>query len=325
MKSIVIYYSQTGNTKQIAEAIYSGMSQSVNECDIVPLEKINAQNLVNYDLIGLGSPVIGFQEPDIVTDYIKKMPSMKGKYGFVFCTHGTCPGSYISRVVLALRRKGMVITGWNDWFGSLFIPIMIKPYYTDGHPDEIDLKEAKAFGREIVERSRKIASGRLRLIPRLPRKEKYDKLYGTPSFPQDPSDDFMKAREILFKLKPSVNMDKCRYPKCHICMDNCLTQSINLSKNLRISYQNCGPCMLWLCEQMCPTGAMEIDWELLKGYEDAIKSRFSKLAEPLKINKDIRRFRSLVPEKEEGRDGLLYRNKHHPRLIMHHGVASISK
>jgi flavodoxin/ferredoxin len=325
MKSIIVYYSQTGNTKQIAEAIYSGMSQVVKKCDIVALGKIDAQNLVNYDLIGLGSPVISFQEPDIITDFIKDMPTMKDKYGFVFCTHGTCPGSYISRVVVALRRKGMVITGWNDWFGSLFIPIMIKPYYTDGHPDVIDLKEARNFGREIVARSRKIASGRSRLIPRLPRKEKYDRIYGTPSLPQDQSDDFNNAREILFKLKPKVNIDKCRYPKCNICMENCPTQSINMARAPLISYQTCGPCMLWLCEQLCPTGAMEIDWEILKEYEGVIKSRFSKLAEPLKRLKDIRQFRSLVPEEDEGRDGPLYINRRHPRLIMHNGVASIHK
>jgi flavodoxin len=38
MKSIVIYYSWTGNTKQIAEAIYSGMKELSEECDIARLQ-----------------------------------------------------------------------------------------------------------------------------------------------------------------------------------------------------------------------------------------------------------------------------------------------
>ena len=142
MKSIVIYYSQTGNTKQIAEAIHSGISQLAEKCKIAALEEVDNRELLDYELIGLGSPVIDFQEPAIVTDFINNLPSLKGRYGFSFCTHGTCLGEYISRTVRALRRTGLRVTGWNDWYGSVFIPYFPKPYYTDGHPDDVDLKEA---------------------------------------------------------------------------------------------------------------------------------------------------------------------------------------
>jgi hypothetical protein len=27
-----------------------------------------------------------------------------------------------------LRRKGLTVTGWNDWYGSGFIPLMPKPF-----------------------------------------------------------------------------------------------------------------------------------------------------------------------------------------------------
>jgi flavodoxin/Pyruvate/2-oxoacid:ferredoxin oxidoreductase delta subunit len=323
MKSIVIYYSQTGNTKIITEAIHSGMSPLAEKCEIAPLREVDTRELPNYELIGLGSPVIGFREPVIITDFINGMPSLKGRYGFSFCTHGTSPGGYIARTVAALRRKGLIITGWNDWYGSVFIPFFSKPYYTDGHPDEVDLKEAKDFGKEIVERSRRISKGEAHLIPRLPRKEKYNRLYGTP--PLEVPEEIRKAQEDIRKLRPRLIIEKCKYPKCSICMDNCPTHSINLSESSPISYQTCGPCMLWLCEQLCPTGAIKVDWEPMDKLEDIIKSHYSRLAEPLQTFKDLRRFRSLVSLAEEGQDKPLYKIKQHPRLIIRDGVVRLRR
>ena len=67
IKSIVIYYSQTGNTKKIAQAIHAGMSQLEEQCDIARLKDIDPRNLAGYDLIGLGSPVIHARELPNVT------------------------------------------------------------------------------------------------------------------------------------------------------------------------------------------------------------------------------------------------------------------
>ncbi len=324
MKSIVIYYSQTGNTKQIAEAIHSGMSQLAGKCDIAPLREVATRELLNYDLIGLGSPVIDFQEPAIITDFINDLPSLKGRYSFSFCTHGTCPGKYIARTVRALRRKDLTVTGWNDWYGSVFIPYIPKPYYTDGHPDEIDLKEAEDFGREIMERSWRISKGESRFIPKLPRKEKYDRLYGVSPVLKDFPGYERLTQEDWERLKPRLNVEKCRYPKCTICMDNCPTHSINPSQSPPISHQTCEPCQLWFCEQLCPVGAIEVDWEPFAKREKFHKLLFSRLAEPIKEFKDLRRFRSLVST-EKGSDKPLYKIDKHPRLIIRDGVARLRR
>ena len=320
MKSIVIYYSLTGNTKQIAEAIHTGISKTDEKCEIARLEEVDFQKLQNYHLIGIGSFVSGFQEPAEVTDFLNAMPDLKGKYGFSFCTHGTCAGSYINRTVKALRRKGLTVTGWNDWYGGGFIPFMVTPYYTDGHPDEIDLREARDFGRKIINLSHRISKGETQLIPRLPRKEKYDRLYG---IPLPVSEEMSKALAVIGKLKPRYNAEKCKYPKCTICMDNCPTHSINLSKSPPISHETCGPCFIWFCEQLCPTGAIEVDWEIMDKLEDLMKSRYGQLAKSMIEFKNIRRFRNLVPPAEEDQAKPLYKIKKHPRLIMRDGIAKL--
>ncbi len=107
-------------------------------------------------------------------------------------------------------------------------------------------------------------------------------------------------------------------------MDNCPTHSINLSASSPISYQTCEPCQLWFCEQLCPTGAIEVDWRPMEEQEDLIKSAFSRLAESMETYKDIRRFRSLLTV-EEGSEKPLYKIKKHPRLLMRDGVARVRR
>jgi flavodoxin len=56
MKGIIIYFSLTGSTKKIAQAIYKGMNPFLESCDLVKLKDVDTACLNNYDLIGIGSP-----------------------------------------------------------------------------------------------------------------------------------------------------------------------------------------------------------------------------------------------------------------------------
>ena len=319
MKSIVIYYSWTGNTKLIAEAIHAGMREIFNDCEIACLEEMDAGKLAEYDLIGLGAFAQSFQEPPVVTDFINAMHDLKGRYGFTFCTHGTCACRYIANTVTGLREKGLTVTGWNDWYGSGFIPLMPKPYYTDGHPDEVDLKEAEDFGREMAQRTQRIAKGETGLIPELPEEEEYDRLYGTPI----EFDGEVLMAEMI-KLKPVYNPEKCVYPKCTKCMDHCPTHSIDLSKSPQISHETCGPCLVWFCEQLCPTGAMEVNWDLADNIMNQMTSLFARIAEPMEEYKELRRFRSLITS-EEGTGTPLYKKTKRPKFVIRDGVMKETK
>ncbi len=58
---------------------------------------------------------------------------------------------FFPRVTRYMKRRGMVVIGSFDWYGS-YLSAMPKPYPRDRHPDSIDLKEAEDFGRELAER-----------------------------------------------------------------------------------------------------------------------------------------------------------------------------
>lgn len=315
MKCIVIYYSQTGNTKKIAEAIHSGMNRGAETSDIAYLRDIDPKALENYDLIGIGAPVWYGREPRNVGKFIEDLPSLEGRYGFVFCTHGTMPGDYISNMVQALRGRGIIVSGWNDWFGSLTDAMGPKPYYTDGHPDEIDLNDAEYFGREILERSKKISEGASELIPELLQDEAYNERYGFQELPPMPEDGERDIEDNPMKVDIILDVSMCQYPKCTICVDNCPTQSIDPSRSTPHRRGTCESCMF--CEQICPTGAIGVVRDLHMTIDPSI---FIKAAEQLLKYKELRRFRPLVPFDEVRFDGPGERIGHHPKLNIRGGV-----
>ena len=81
MKSVVIYFSQTGNTEKIGNAIAAGIAEATGECDVFEIREIGPLELGEYDLIGLGSPVMG-AAPANVVEFAGKMRFVGGKHCF---------------------------------------------------------------------------------------------------------------------------------------------------------------------------------------------------------------------------------------------------
>jgi flavodoxin/NAD-dependent dihydropyrimidine dehydrogenase PreA subunit len=248
MKSLIIYYSQTGNTRKIARAIHKGMDQVMEQCDIVPLKKAKYEDLDSYDLIGIGSPV-WFAETPNLTMWIDGIPYQQGKHVFFFCTHGTLPLLYAPVMARKLTMKNFTVIGWNDWYGGYRVEGS-PAWFTDGHPDEIDLKEAEEFGREIADKYRRIVAGEAALIPPLP---------PMPPLSFQALDLLLRAMHKIpgFSLHGILAYDrsKCTYPKCRICVDNCPMGYIDLSIEPRKFGQEGDKCNTGctFCEMLCPT------------------------------------------------------------------------
>jgi ferredoxin len=179
MKSVVIYYSQSGNTKKIGQALQKGIIQLTGQCDIARVKEIKPEELAKYDLIGIGAPTWSSCPSPIVIYYIKNLPAtLKGKHFFWYSTHGVFPGRCVIRGVQPLLDQGMTVIGWKDWYCQASLPGHGKPWFTDGHPDEIDLAEAESFGTAMVVHSRKISAGQTDIIPTLHSKEASDQIWG---------------------------------------------------------------------------------------------------------------------------------------------------
>ena len=271
MKAIVLYYSATGNTAKIANAIHKGMETELEVCDIASIRKADPEEMAKYDLIVVGGPIWYYRETANLRDFIYKMPDMKGKLCVMFCTHGSAPARYMFTLSTIVKKKGMTIIGWGNWYGSVYQVLhMPKPYMTDGHPDEISLKQAEDFGREMADRAKRVAQGEEGLIPK-PGTGNYagaealwkTKLAGPP--PEEeakPGAPPPRARPLRPETVRTFNTEKCKYPDCGKCIDICPIDAISYSEGkMTIRKDSCINCAL--CDKMCPEEAIEINEEAM--------------------------------------------------------------
>ena len=87
---LVTYYSETGNTKKIAEAIFAALPEAK---EITPIDHV--QDLSAYDLVFVGFPVQSHTVPFRVEKFLRSIP--KGKKIALFSTHGSLTGDTLSR------------------------------------------------------------------------------------------------------------------------------------------------------------------------------------------------------------------------------------
>jgi Fe-S-cluster-containing hydrogenase component 2 len=131
-----------------------------------------------YDIVAMGGPIWYNRETINIDKFIYEMPRMDGKYFVPFCTHGVGPNGFMYNITRASRNMGFVTLGWRDWYGSVFHVLhQPKPYFTDGHPDKVDLADAEVFGREMAERALRIHGGETGLLPDIPEGPDADTLW----------------------------------------------------------------------------------------------------------------------------------------------------
>jgi len=157
-KILVTYYSLTGNTKKIAEAIFESLEGTKT---IKPLDEVD--EIESYSLIFIGFPVHSHSVPYRAEKFLQAIP--RGKKIALFSTHGSHSGSRISRqaleyaVVLAARTK---ILGTFSCRGRVSREALKKlkksPEHSlwaemaasaHTHPDRDDIEDARAFARWI--------------------------------------------------------------------------------------------------------------------------------------------------------------------------------
>ena len=157
-KTLVTYFSRTGNTQLVAEAIFGALS---GDKTIKPMAE--AGDLAPYQIIFAGFPVQTHSVPYPAEVFLKSVP--EGKKIALFLTHGSVTGSQLAREALeyasVLVAKANLI-GTFSCRGKVSIKaleiLMQSPEHeawadmaasAATHPDESDLEDARAFARWI--------------------------------------------------------------------------------------------------------------------------------------------------------------------------------
>lgn len=164
MKTLVAYLSLTGNTRKVAEAIYSEIPGEKEMKELGELE-----NLEGYDLFFIGFPVHAGNPAVAAKEFLEK--SGPGKKIALFVTHAAPEDAEDVPGILDACKEAAAnaeLVGFFDCQGELddnvrdFLLKSDSPkhqefgknaYLTKGQPDETRLEKARVFARDVMEKA----------------------------------------------------------------------------------------------------------------------------------------------------------------------------
>ncbi len=82
MKPYVVYFSRTGNTKRLAQAI-----ADLTGTPLFSLEEFKVTDLDACDTLILGTPVEGASPAKETRAFAERLPAAQGKKAILFCTY----------------------------------------------------------------------------------------------------------------------------------------------------------------------------------------------------------------------------------------------
>lgn len=139
MYSLVVYYSRGGKTRKIADAIAQEMG-----CEAVDLKNA-APDASGVDLLMVGSGNYCGIPHKTLQDFMEGLQPASKEKAAVFATSGGPEPQCIKAMKEVLETKGYEVISSFDCRGQFFL-------MNRGHPDEDDLKNAKAFANELREK-----------------------------------------------------------------------------------------------------------------------------------------------------------------------------
>jgi NAD(P)H dehydrogenase (quinone) len=149
LKALVIYYSRSGNTRNMAEHIAEGIKKEGVEAVLKDVKDTRADELSKYDAIIIGSPTyygtMAAEIKKLFDDSVDFHGELEGKVGAAFASSANVGGgneTTILDILNAMLIHGMIIQG--DPQGDHYGPVSI------GQPDNRVAKECLRCGSRIA-------------------------------------------------------------------------------------------------------------------------------------------------------------------------------
>jgi len=140
-KILVLYYSRTGNTEKMANAVSEGLKE-IQGLEVELTYRMTPETLIEYDAIAVGIPTY---HHDMTMDFKRlfeeaavKNINLKGKIGAAFGSYGW--SGEAPKMVLEIMKNRFEMNIVEP-------PLLIK--YT---PDQAGLEKCRDFGKKIAEK-----------------------------------------------------------------------------------------------------------------------------------------------------------------------------
>ncbi|MBM3293842.1 MAG: flavodoxin family protein [Candidatus Aminicenantes bacterium] len=148
-KALVCYFSRSGHTEIMAEAISEALSRGGLPADLRPVASVGPDDLLAYDCLVFGSPTyygtMAWPVKKLLDESVKHHGKLKGKVGGAFTSSGNLAGgneTTVLDILNALLIHGMIVQG--DPAGDHYGPVSV------GKPDARSLKSCENYARKLA-------------------------------------------------------------------------------------------------------------------------------------------------------------------------------
>lgn len=251
MTVTLIYFSQTGNTRKIANAMSEAFEQAGHSVKSHDMQKVNTLDLSSSDLIGIGCPTFECTIPTPVKEFLNSLTLPENQKMFVFATQGGASGNVLSDLNSLLKKKGANVLAGLLSPGQVRHPAPCLVGKTPNRPNIDDLFKAKNFALTLSKSLGNNTVSHSHTSLKLGLKQKYG-FYNLVGLVGSSN----KMIRIL-EPKPKNNQEKCK--QCNACVQACPVNNISSNPYPKLD-SNCIRC--YRCLNVCPSKAMSVNWNV---------------------------------------------------------------
>lgn len=138
-KTAVVYWSGTGNTEAMANAVAEGVRKNGGEADVLTCDNFDSSKISEYDSFAFGCPAMGdevLEESEFEPMFEACKPALKGKKTALFGSYGWGDGEWMRNWEEDCKAAGIELTG--------------EGLMCNEEPDEEGLEACKALGAALA-------------------------------------------------------------------------------------------------------------------------------------------------------------------------------
>jgi NAD(P)H dehydrogenase (quinone) len=146
---LVVYYSRTGNTKAMAEAVAEGAQRAGAQVKVKPVTETTLEDLLAADAIIVGSPTyygsMAAEVKRLIDESVEIHGQLEGKVGGAFSSAGGLGGGQqttVMEILTTMLVHGMILQG--DPRGDHLGPVAI------GAPDDRARAQCIRYGERLA-------------------------------------------------------------------------------------------------------------------------------------------------------------------------------
>lgn len=138
-KTAVVYWSGTGNTAAMADAIVDGIKSVGGQAEVFTVDSFNSDMAENYDFIAFGCPSMGceqLEDSEFEPMFDSCKSKLKGKQIALFGSYGWGNGEWMQT--------------WEDDCKSIGADLVCDSVICNDAPDDEAIEKCKELGKMLA-------------------------------------------------------------------------------------------------------------------------------------------------------------------------------